>query len=175
VELTDGSAFDQTVPCINTFPVREKMDIGAAEVEDPRHIQAILDAIGRLETYSDFRKFTAVISGGGCGTARPGVTTFNGSLPNTEPSISGPPAGGLGMRPDGGLKFPAEDARFSSTLRSAGNLAQFPNPLTHRRAGGYGMACPAARIHPRGGHVWCPRRCIRGSPISEEERECVHY
>jgi 2-methylcitrate dehydratase PrpD len=92
VELTDGSAFDQTVPCINTFPVREKMDIGAAEVADPRHIQAILDAIGRLETYSDFRKFTAVISGGGCGTARPGVTSFSGSLPNTEPAVAGPAA-----------------------------------------------------------------------------------
>jgi hypothetical protein len=64
VELVDGTAFEQAVPCIDAFPVREKMDIGAAEVESPQQIQAILDAIGSLEKFSNIRKFTSVIKGG---------------------------------------------------------------------------------------------------------------
>ena len=61
VELADGSVHEQRVECIENFPVREKLDVGASEVRSPAAIQAIVDAIAALESYGDIRQFTALL------------------------------------------------------------------------------------------------------------------
>jgi len=61
VALVDGSVHEHRVECIEDFPVREKLDIGASEIKSPGAIQAIVDAIAALESYGDIRQFTALL------------------------------------------------------------------------------------------------------------------
>jgi 2-methylcitrate dehydratase PrpD len=84
IELTTGEAYEQTVPCIDTFPVREKLDIGASEVESPQRIQTIVDAINSVERFSSVRDFAAVLNPGGCVEAA--TSTPVAALPNTSAS-----------------------------------------------------------------------------------------
>jgi len=91
VELTSGEVFERRVPCIDEFPVREKLDIGAAEVESPQRIQAILDAVNTLESFDDIRGFTALLLGEPA-TAAPGAPQPATGLPSTAAS----PSAGLG-------------------------------------------------------------------------------
>jgi 2-methylcitrate dehydratase PrpD len=61
VELSNGEAHEQFVDCIENFDVREKLDIGAAELKSPSEIQAILDGITHLEDFANIRDFTALL------------------------------------------------------------------------------------------------------------------
>lgn len=61
VELADGSVHERFKPCIENFPVREKLEAGASEVKTPAEIEAILTAISGLEGLADIRSFTALL------------------------------------------------------------------------------------------------------------------
>jgi 2-methylcitrate dehydratase PrpD len=60
-ELADGSVHESFKPCIENFPVAEKLAVGAGELRSPAEIQALLDAIGSLEHIGDVRAFTALL------------------------------------------------------------------------------------------------------------------
>jgi 2-methylcitrate dehydratase PrpD len=81
ITLTTGEVFERSVPCIDAFPVREKLDIGAAEVESRARIETILRAINNLESYGNLRDFAAVLNPGGC--------PASSGLPGTNAGIGG--------------------------------------------------------------------------------------
>ncbi|TMC49460.1 MAG: MmgE/PrpD family protein [Chloroflexi bacterium] len=87
VELRDGRSFEQHVPCIGSFPVREKLDVGASEVESPARIEQILAAVSALESFDDVRDFTAILNPGGAGSN--GSRTSLAALPTTNAGGSG--------------------------------------------------------------------------------------
>lgn len=62
VEMADGiTVHEQEVGCIENFDVREKMDVGAAEVKSPAEIDAIVAAVDALESIGDVRALTALL------------------------------------------------------------------------------------------------------------------
>ena len=62
IELEDGRSFVSRQGCIAEFPVREKLDVGAEGILTKRQIDRIVRAVDRLETFSDMRKFMAVVA-----------------------------------------------------------------------------------------------------------------
>ena len=48
--------------CIEDFPVREKLDIGAEGILTKRQIDRIVKAVDGLEGFSDVRDFMAIVA-----------------------------------------------------------------------------------------------------------------
>jgi 2-methylcitrate dehydratase PrpD len=61
VELSDGTVHESFKPCIENFPVAEKLQIGASEVLSPSRIASILAAIDDLEQFANVSQFTALL------------------------------------------------------------------------------------------------------------------
>jgi hypothetical protein len=61
LELEDGRTFTSSQPCIEDFPVSEKLRIGADGLLSGRRIGAILDAIEHLDRYRDVRDFVRLL------------------------------------------------------------------------------------------------------------------
>ena len=62
VELSDGRSFTSTQDCIEDFPVREKLEIGAGGILSKRQIRRIVRAVDDLESL-DVRSFVRIAAG----------------------------------------------------------------------------------------------------------------
>ncbi len=62
LELADGRSFVSGQDCIEDFPVREKLEIGAEGLLSRSRVDAIVKAVERLERYSDVRDFMRVVA-----------------------------------------------------------------------------------------------------------------
>lgn len=62
LELADGRSFVSRQDCIEDFPVREKLEIGAEGLLSRSRVDAIVKAVERLERYSDVRDFMRVVA-----------------------------------------------------------------------------------------------------------------
>ena len=62
VELSDGRTFTSTQECIEDFPVREKLEIGAGGLLSKRQIRRIVRAVNDLENL-DVRSFVRIAAG----------------------------------------------------------------------------------------------------------------
>jgi 2-methylcitrate dehydratase PrpD len=60
LELTDGRTFESVQGCIEDFPVKEKLEIGADGILSRRQIRSLVRAVDRLERYRDVRDFMRV-------------------------------------------------------------------------------------------------------------------
>jgi len=64
LKLADGTEFTSRQDCIEDFPVREKLDIGARGILSRRQISAIVRAIDRVESFDDTRRLMRVLAPG---------------------------------------------------------------------------------------------------------------
>jgi 2-methylcitrate dehydratase PrpD len=62
LELADGRSFVSRQDCIEDFPVREKLEIGAEGLLSRSQIEAVVKAVDRLERYRDVRDFMKVVA-----------------------------------------------------------------------------------------------------------------
>jgi 2-methylcitrate dehydratase PrpD len=64
LELADGRALVSRQDCIEDFPVREKLEVGAEGLLSRSQMGAIVKAVDRLERYRDVRDFMKVVAPG---------------------------------------------------------------------------------------------------------------
>jgi 2-methylcitrate dehydratase PrpD len=64
VELSDGRTFESAQGCIEDFPVKEKLYVGAKGILSRRQIRRLLGAIDRLESFDDAGDFVRIAAGG---------------------------------------------------------------------------------------------------------------
>jgi 2-methylcitrate dehydratase PrpD len=64
LELNDGRVFTSSQPCIDDFPVEEKLYTGADGLLSKRQIKRILKAIDEIESFHNVRDFMRIAAGG---------------------------------------------------------------------------------------------------------------
>ena len=62
IELEDGRSLVSRQDCIEDFPVREKLDVGADGILTKKQIDRIVRAVDRLETFTDIGAFMRIVA-----------------------------------------------------------------------------------------------------------------